>query len=263
MQAAAFVASAAAGYDLARYEALGRVWLVREHDVTYLAPLRYGDTVEIATWVVDFRRVRSRRAYELRRAGDAETVARAATDWVYLERETLRPVSVPPEMIVAFLPAGPAPDAPPREPFPAVPPPPPGVFKRRRRVAWVDVGPTGHVNNAVYLSYFEDVAIQDAVYRGWPVERMLKEGKFAIVARRYRIQYRQPAFLGEELEVATWVSDVKRATAVRHYTLTRVDDGALLARAWALWVWVDPEAGRPRRIPPQFVADFARNIVRG
>jgi len=39
MQEAAFDASATAGYDLARYQAMGRYWLVRETDVEYLHPL--------------------------------------------------------------------------------------------------------------------------------------------------------------------------------------------------------------------------------
>src|SRR5574341_595828 len=54
MQEAAFDASAAAGYDLARYDRMGKLWLVRDTEIEYLAPLRYGDTVEITTWVADF-----------------------------------------------------------------------------------------------------------------------------------------------------------------------------------------------------------------
>jgi acyl-CoA thioester hydrolase len=94
------------------------------------------------------------------------------------------------------------------------------------------------------------------------MSRVQVEG-FAIVARRHRIQYRQPAVLDDELELATWISDVKRATVVRHYTVTRVSDGVLLARAHTLWVWVDLKTGRPIRIPSAFLADFAPNIAAG
>ena len=45
MQEAAFDASAAAGYDVARYEKMNRAWLVRETDITYLLPLVHGDSV--------------------------------------------------------------------------------------------------------------------------------------------------------------------------------------------------------------------------
>lgn len=261
MQEAAFAASAAVGYDPPRYEAIQRAWLVRESDVEYLAPLRYCDVVEVKTWVVDFRRVRSRRIYELRRKGSENLAARAITDWIFINRHSQRPTSIPQEVVAAYLPDGPPNDAPPRKPFPEAPPPPPGVFSQQRRVQWSDVDPTQHVNNAVYLSYLEDCAVRDAASRGWPMQRMLEEGGFAIVARRYRIEYRQQALLDDELEVATWISDVKRATAVRHYTIRRKRDGELLTRAWALWVWVDIQSGRPVRIPESFIADFSPNIV--
>jgi acyl-CoA thioester hydrolase len=270
MQETAFDATAAAGYDLARYEAMGCHWLVHETDIEYLRPLRYGDSVQVKTWVADFRRIRSLRAYEFQRfdrahhrqAESGELVARAHTDWVFLDSATLRPTPIPRELKVAFFPEGLPEPAPPRPRFPSAPPPPPGVFRLRRRVEWRDIDLEQHVNNAVYLSYLEDCGVQVAAAHGWPMSRVQAEG-FAIVARRHRIEYRQPAVLDDELELATWLSDVKRATVVRHYTVTRVSDGALLARARTLWVWVDLKTGRPIRIPGAFLADFAPNIAAG
>jgi len=262
MQEAAFDASASAGYDLARYEAMGRRWLVRETDIEYLRPLRYGDSVQVKTWVADFRRIRSRRAYEFRQAESGQLVARAHTDWVFLDSATWRPAPIPPEMMVAFFREGLPEPAPPRSRFPSAPPPPPGVFWLRRRVEWRDIDPAQHVNNAVHLAYLEDCGLQVAAAHGWPMARMQAEG-FVIVVRRHQIEYRQPAVLDDELELATWLSDVKRATVVRHYKVTRVSDGALLARARTLWVWVDAKTGRPIRIPDVFLADFAPNIAGG
>lgn len=265
MQEAAFDATAAAGYDLARYEAMNRYWLARETDIEYLSPLRYGDAVQVKTWVADFRRVRSRRAYELRLAASGDVVARALTDWVFLNLATGRPVAIPSEMMAAFLPDGPPPAAagswfPPRTRFPPPPPPPPGVFRNRRRVEWRDLDQAGHVNNAVYLAYMEDCALQAAAAHGWSLERMRVEG-IAIIARRHRIEYQQPAVLDDELEVSTWASDLKNATALRHFVITRTGDGALVARARTFWVFADAETGRPIRTPEGFLADLAENIT--
>jgi acyl-CoA thioester hydrolase len=261
MQEAAFDASAAAGYDLARYAAIGRHWLIRETDIEYIHPLRYGDTVHVKTWVMDFRRVRSRRAYEFRRDGTNELVARASTDWAYLNDATGRPVSIPSEMMAAFYPEGlPSGATAPRQRPAPTPPPPPGVLRMQRRVEWRDVDPVGHVNNAVYLAYIEDCGVQVAAAYGWPMERMGAEG-FAIVARRHQIEYKQPAVLDDELEVATWISEVRRTSAIRHYTVTRLNDDMLLARAHTYWVWIDLKTGRPIRIPDIFIADFAPNIA--
>jgi acyl-CoA thioester hydrolase len=259
MQETAFDASAAVGYDVARYEAIGRQWLVRETDITYLRPLVYGDTVIVKTWVADFRRVRSRRDYALRLAGSGQPVATASTEWVLLDSATLRPVTIPPEMVAAFhhpeVTTGAR-----REPFPAAPPPPPGIFRARRRVEWRDIDPAQHVNNANYLAYVEECNVAVAVAHGWPLARLMAEG-IGIVARRYRIEYREPAVMDDELEVSTFISDVKRATAVRHYAISRVADGALLARAHVLWVFVDLATGRPRRIPEAFLVAFAPNVA--
>jgi acyl-CoA thioesterase FadM len=68
--------------------------------------------------------------------------------------------------------------------------------------------------------------------------------------------------MDDELQIATWVSGIKRATAERHYTVCRLSDGQLLTRANAHWVWVNLETGRPIPIPPDFKADISDNIVK-
>ena len=63
----------------------------------------------------------------------------------------------------------------------------------------------------------------------------------------------------EEIEVASYVYDVKRASAMRYYAITRVSDGALLAQVNSLGVWVNLKTGLPARFPDQFLIDFAPN----
>jgi acyl-CoA thioesterase FadM len=49
--------------------------------------------------------------------------------------------------------------------------------------------------------------------------------------------------------------------ATRHYTIRRARDGTLLARIRTLWVWVNLKTHLPMRVPAQFMAAFADNIV--
>ncbi|HTP10745.1 MAG TPA: thioesterase family protein [Anaerolineae bacterium] len=258
MQEAAFEASAAVGYDVKRYDELGRYWLVRETEIEYFKPLMYDDEFEIKTWVADFRRVRSRRIYEFRKPGSDDLIARGLTDWVYLDQATQRPVNVPPEMIRAFAPDGEEVVKQVRESFPKPPPPPPEVFKMQRRVMWQDIDQAQHVNNAVYLSYVEDCGFQLLKHFKWPMQRMRDEGH-AILIRKHHIQYVQPALFDDEIEVASYVYDVKRASAMRYYSITRVNDGALLAQVNSLGVWVNLNTGQPERFSDQFVHDLAPN----
>lgn len=261
MQETALDASAAVGYDEARYEQLGHIWLIRETQIEYLHPLRFGDSVEVKTWVGDFRRVRSRRYYELRNAASEELVAQGSTDWVYIDRATLRPARVPPEMVAAFAPDG-LPDPAPRDPFPAAPLPPPGAFTLRRPVEWRDIDPEQHVNNAAYLNYMEECGIQAVASFGWPMPRIQAEG-FALVARQFRVEYRWQATFGDELAITTYLSDVKRSHATRHYQITRAADGELITQARSLWVFVNLATNRIVRLPPSMLEAFATHVAEG
>ena len=259
-QEAAFGATAAAGYDLARYEELDRLWLARQSEIEYLHHLRYGDSVQVKTWVVDFRRVRSIRAYEFRHTESGLLVARATTDWVHLTLSTLRPAYISPEIRSAFFPEGPPPPAPARERFPASPVPPQGTFRQSRRAEWRDVDAAGHVNNTVYLSYVDECALQALATRGWPLSRMESEG-FAITTRSHRIEYRQPALLDDELELTTWLSGIRETTAIRHTTITRTSDGAEVSRARTVHACVALDTGQPAAIPATLLADVAPSIA--
>ena len=250
MQETALDASAAAGYDLARYAGLGHHWLVRETDIEYLTPLRYGESVRVKTWVEDFHRVRSRRAYELYRVGAEALAARGATEWVYVNSQTGQPARIPAEMAATFLPEG----------SPAAAPPPPGRFAMRRKVMWQEIDVVGHVNNAQYLAYISDCGFEVAEAFGWSGARLQAAG-FGVLVRQHHIEYLEPAVLGDELEVATWLYNVRRATAWRVYTINRVRDGAAVARADVYYAFVNLQTGLPSRLPPDFLTDFADNIV--
>jgi acyl-CoA thioester hydrolase len=73
----------------------GAVWVVRSHHIEYLRPAFAGEKIRIRTWVADVRRAFSLRRYEFLRAGDDTLLATAETDWVYLDRASGRPKSIP------------------------------------------------------------------------------------------------------------------------------------------------------------------------
>jgi acyl-CoA thioester hydrolase len=260
MQEAAFDASAAAGYGLERYRAMGRLWFIHETWIEYLRPLTYGDSVAVKTWVADFGRVRSRRMYEFSNAASGELAAQAYTDWAFIDMATGRPAAIPPELVAAFFPEGAPPAAGKREPFPTPPAPPAGVFKTRRRVEWRDVDAAGHVNNANYVAYIGEAAFGAAAAFGWDHVRMTEAG-FGVLARRHHVEYRREAVYGDELEISTWLSDFRAASVTRHYSLTRTSDGELVARVNSQYVWVDRRTLKPIRIPAAVLVDLTPNTA--
>jgi acyl-CoA thioester hydrolase len=97
MQDAAIAHARASGCTKAS-EAVGATWVVRTHHIEYLLPLFAGDKVTVLTWPANFQRVRSLRKYKFVRTKDGALVARAETDWVFVNAKTGRPQSIPEEV---------------------------------------------------------------------------------------------------------------------------------------------------------------------
>lgn len=136
----------------------------------------------------------------------------------------------------------------------------------------------GHVNNAVYLHYMEQAAIEHATYLGLTVEASRAFGG-VFVARRHEIEFLRAAYPGDVVRVQTWLLKPRGARITRCYQLYRVDDPAretftgrvplaelplspqaVLVRAVTEWVYMS-EDGRPRRIPEGIQALFSQAVV--
>ena len=248
LQETATRASTDAGFDPAFYERQGSLWLVRRTALTRLAPAHYGDEIEATTWVADFRRVRSRRDYEVR-AGD-RLVAQASTDWVYVDRATTRPRRVPHDMQVAFLPE----EAPSRARAPFPESTPPGHASRTtRRIELHDLDALGHVNNATYLHYVEQGAEDAQASLGWPLATQLAAGgRFRAVA--HDLEYLDAALYGEEIDVLTWplaVADdgIERSTLLVRRVRDRPERS--LVRIVSRYTWVSAADGLASPMPTE------------
>lgn len=112
----------------------------------------------------------------------------------------------------------------------------------------------GHVNNIVYVSWMQEVATEH--YRS--IGGMELQGANASwVVREHRIQYLLPVFKGEEIEMRTWISDLRKVRSRRSYEFVRRNDSKVVATGETDWVFVDTETGRPRTVPPELAAAFS------
>ena len=110
----------------------------------------------------------------------------------------------------------------------------------------------GHVNNAVYLNWAEEIAglhAEAAGYgRSWTVER---GGTW--VVHHADITWRRPAVLGDEVEVTVRVESVRGARGIRRTWIRRTSDNELLAELLVEWAWVRISDGRPARVPRELL----------
>lgn len=100
------IAHAAHNGGTAAAQAAGGTWFARSHRIDYLAQAFQDDRLVVQTWVVDFQRARSRRRFRFLRAQDGAVLARAETEWVFVDAVTGRPRAIPAEVAVCFDPVG-------------------------------------------------------------------------------------------------------------------------------------------------------------
>ncbi|MGC1909405.1 MAG: acyl-CoA thioesterase [Candidatus Dormiibacterota bacterium] len=126
------------------------------------------------------------------------------------------------------------------------------TFSARWPVRQYEVDRQGHVNNAVYLNYAEELATRHAEQLGFGQEWSTAQGG-AWVIHRNVITYFSPARFGDELELTVQVELVKGARGQRRTTVMLVPEGRLVAEIFTEWVWVRARDGRPAPVPQQLV----------
>lgn len=110
-----------------------------------------------------------------------------------------------------------------------------------------------HVNNATYLQYVELVARRHSEALGLTTAAFLEAGGLFVV-RRHEVTYFAPAHLHDRLELRTAVEDISGPRCTRVVEVWRGDQRIIEARTQ--WVWIDPTARAPKRIPPSIAEAF-------
>jgi acyl-CoA thioester hydrolase len=113
----------------------------------------------------------------------------------------------------------------------------------------------GHVNNVTYLTWMMEAASRHSQSVGMGFEQCLEYGG-TWVAKSHHIEYKSPAFEGDELRMTTWIDTLGKIVSERRYELRKVADDFLICEGKTEWVFVDKKRMRPMRIPAQIAEAF-------
>lgn len=128
------------------------------------------------------------------------------------------------------------------------------VYTRSFNIPADVIDENGHVNNVAYVQWMQDIAVEHYAAIGG-IEAQGKDATWVI--REHKIEYFLPAFAGEEIEIRTWVENVRRVRSLRKYEFIRKSDGKVLVKGETDWVFVDTRTGAPRLIPKEVSKVFA------
>lgn len=134
-------------------------------------------------------------------------------------------------------------------------PEPPFRHSTRIDVRFRDCDPLGHVNNAVYATYFEV-----ARFSYWrEALGYTRADGFSFIMARVECNYRAQAHVGEALDVRIRVGRIGRSSFTFDYTIVALSDGRLVADGSSVQVMFDYAAQKSRPVSDAFrarVADF-------
>jgi len=112
----------------------------------------------------------------------------------------------------------------------------------------------GHANNVAYVQWMQDAAVRH--YEAIGGTALLQGTGATWVVREHRVEYMLPAFAGDEIEVRTWVENIRKVRSLRKYEFIRKSDGRLVVRGETDWIFVEAVSGRPIPIPESVAKIF-------
>ncbi|MCC2977436.1 acyl-CoA thioesterase [Sphingomonas sp. PL-96] len=125
-------------------------------------------------------------------------------------------------------------------------------FTLRITAAPADIDELGHVNNAVWVRWIQDVATAhwEAVA---PAEH---QQRYLWVVTRHEIDYRGNVREGESVTAETWIEEPPRGARFDRHIRFLGEDGRIRVEAKTTWAIVDRETGRILRVPAEVAAPF-------
>jgi acyl-CoA thioester hydrolase len=108
----------------------------------------------------------------------------------------------------------------------------------------------GHVNNAVYVRWIQEIAAEHWYSRHPKTD---VDATYWVVLEHH-IQYKQQSYLGDSLKVETYIEDPEGIRLPRIVDFFKEDQ--LIVKARTLWCLIDAVTHRPSRINNDMLVGF-------
>ena len=120
-------------------------------------------------------------------------------------------------------------------------------FRHLETVRFRDLDAIGHVNNAVFLTYFESARIAYWLH----TTRRQGLGALDMVLARAEVDYRSPLQYGESVEISVGCTSIGRSSFVLESDMHERGSARLVAESRKVLVSYDYSASRSRPLPDE------------
>lgn len=128
----------------------------------------------------------------------------------------------------------------------------PEIYEKTIEVKASDLDELKHVNNVQYVQWIQDIAKEHWEKRA---SREILDTNFWVVVR-HEIDYKQQAFLEDELTIQTFVGEHTHVTSQRHVNIIHKASGKTLVKAKSTWCLMDYKTKKPVKISPEMLRVF-------
>lgn len=125
-------------------------------------------------------------------------------------------------------------------------------FERTMTAAPEDIDILGHVNNAVWVRWIQDIATAHWHALSDPAHA----DAYIWLVTRHEIDYLRALHVGESVVARTWVGDAPRGARFDRHVEFTGESGRVHCRARTTWAILDRATTRPIRVPAEVVAPF-------
>lgn len=126
------------------------------------------------------------------------------------------------------------------------------VFEKNITVTKDDLDQINHVNNVRYVQWVQDIAEEHWLQN--VNESTLKAFFWVLIT--HHIEYKGQAFLGDVLNVKTFVSKSEGITSIRHVEFYNSKTNKLICVSETKWCFMNFETKKPARIPADIATLF-------
>lgn len=126
------------------------------------------------------------------------------------------------------------------------------VFEITKTARPEHIDELGHVNNAVWVQWIQDVA---TAHWESAAEREHVDAYVWVVVR-HEIDYARALKEGETATARTWVGEAPRGARFDRHMEFIDDNGKTLVKARTQWAIIDKASQRPIRVPAEVAAPF-------
>lgn len=129
---------------------------------------------------------------------------------------------------------------------------PAGAFAVSFTASAEHIDELGHVNNAVWVQWIQNVSTTHWAARAGAAE----QAAYIWVIVRHEIDYHRPLLVSESVIGHTWVAEAPKGAKFDRNVVFNGADGRKHVSAVTTWALLDRASGRPIRVPQELVRTF-------